>query len=138
MWFYNNKEFTNPSKEDFGFVYKITFPDNSFYIGCKQFYTIRNTKMSKKRVIAVYTGRGRKPSKEKLVKESNWKIYESSSALVTSMIQSLGSEVIFQILSIHKDKQSMILEEARLIINEFSLKSKLILNQWIKITFKKT
>lgn len=88
------------------FVYKITeLSTGKFYIGCKQ--------MLKKRT--------RPPLKNKKRKridyiESDWKTYTSSSGVIKEDIDNNKENYKFEILSFHKTKSEMKIEETRLII----------------------
>jgi hypothetical protein len=77
----NNPEFKPEDYE--GFVYMITFLDTGRkYIGKKNFLNKTNKKLGKKELAAIPVTRGRRPSKKKVIKESNWKEYFSSSSKV--------------------------------------------------------
>lgn len=82
MWTYKGKEITSIDqvpKDAFGFVYQIThLPTGQMYIGRKNFVSKTNRKITKKE-LSEHTGKGRKPSKVKVVKESNWLDYRGSS-----------------------------------------------------------
>lgn len=69
-----------------GFVYQITNTQtNQKYIGRKYFYSKKGTK---------------------IVKESDWRWYTSSSKKVNALIQTLGKEqFLFEILSVHRTRQ---------------------------------
>lgn len=77
----------------FGFVYKITnLTNGKFYIGKRQFFNIRNKKLTKKQLNNLPKARGRKPSKE-LVKTSNdWENYWGSSEELLKDVEKLGKE----------------------------------------------
>lgn len=130
-----NWEITQPPKNKYGFVYKITYlKDKSFYIGSKAFYSITNPKISKKRSNELYRGKGRKPVREKKVVESNWKVYTSSSAIVKAMIEEHGLKKFqFEILKTFETKQEMLLYEAYLISYEFIIRNPKILNEWVSV-----
>lgn len=134
-WIYKNKPFKIKDLEQYwGFVYKISnLITNQFYIGSKSFFNRTNTKISKKRSNELYSGKGRKPLREKKIKESDWKIYKSSSKKVQEMILNNENNFKFEIIALYKNKAEMLLNEAFLIIKEFILKNNLILNDWISI-----
>lgn len=134
-WIYKNKPFKIKDLEQYwGFVYKISnLITNQFYIGSKSFFNRTNAKISKKRSNELYSGKGRKPLREKKIKESDWKIYKSSSKKVQEMILNNENNFKFEIIALYKNKAEMLLNEAFLIIKEFILKNNLILNDWISI-----
>lgn len=89
MWYYLDNEVK--SIEDMpegviGFVYKLTFTDNTKYIGKKNLYTTRtvkalkNGKLRENTVDHLYrnTGKGFRQKFDVIKKESNWKIYQGS------------------------------------------------------------
>jgi len=78
-----------------GFVYKITSldsPDGKFYIGKKNIHSTRNIKLGKKELEAQAALKkpGKKLSKKKVVKESDWKTYYSSEPVLKEEVKSLG------------------------------------------------
>lgn len=98
-WTYKNKKF-NPTEEElkefgyYGFVYNITLPNSQMYIGRKYFWSLRTLKPLK----------GKK-RKRRIKKESNWRIYKSSSNDVIEMIQEYNdSDIKYEILSFHPNK----------------------------------
>lgn len=72
-WLYNDKEITELPEGVEAFVYKIEFSDGTFYIGKKNRYSIRRTKVA---------GKVRK----KVVTTERWANYESSSDVVKAKI----------------------------------------------------
>ena len=63
-----------------------------------------------------------------------WKTYESSSKLVQESIEKYGKEDFnFSILSLHKDKKTMLATETYLILKAFLEKNEKLLNKWINI-----
>jgi hypothetical protein len=90
------------------FVYKITEKSTGkFYIGCKQLYSTltRPPLKGKKR-------------KRKVIKDSDWRTYCSSSGVIQESIQENEENYDFEILSFHNSKSELKIEEARLIIND--------------------
>lgn len=68
MWIYKNKPFTGKIDNYWGFVYKITYlTTGHLYYGCKSFHSRTNAKISKKRSNELYSGKGRKPLREKKI-----------------------------------------------------------------------
>ena len=138
-WVYCDKPLKiNDLEQYWGFVYKITkLSTNEFYIGSKSFFSRTNGKISKKRSNELYSGKGRKPLREKKVKESDWKTYKSSSKKVQAMIAENPNDFKYEIHQIYETKAEMLLTEAYLIIKEFMFKNSLILNEWISIRSQK-
>lgn len=99
-WTYKNESF-EPTEEEiiengwYGFVYEIRLANGKKYIGRKYFFSLRTLPPLK----------GKK-RKRRVKKESNWRIYTSSSNDVTELIQKCNScGVTFEILSLHPNKQ---------------------------------
>jgi hypothetical protein len=133
-WTFKGKQFKIKDLDPYwGFVYRITnlFTDE-FYIGSKSFFNRTNGKISKKRSNELYSGKGRKPSREKKIKESDWKAYKSSSKKVQKMLLS-KDKFKFEILELFTNKQEMLLKEAFLISAEFLDRNSLVLNEWVSI-----
>lgn len=102
-WFYRGSEDVKvlENVEDFpentvGFVYKITNIDNNkYYIGKKSLFHYQNKVLGKKeriKLISEIEGRGRRPEKKKVIKESDWKTYYGSSINVKTDIIKIGKE----------------------------------------------
>lgn len=134
-WIFNNKPFEIKDLEQYwGFVYKITNKNTQeFYYGSKSFFNRTNGKISKKRSNELYSGKGRKPLREKKIKESDWEYYKSSSKKVQEMINNQPNNFKFEIIALYQTKAEMLLWEAYFIINQFINKNPLILNEWISI-----
>jgi len=94
-WLYEDEEITSIEqfpKNCHGFVYKITNLQNGkIYIGRKILINTLNKKLTKKELLE-QTGPGRKPTKKKVVKESNWLSYWGSNKPLLEDIQELGKE----------------------------------------------
>lgn len=94
-WLYKGAEYFNINQfpENLhGFVYKITSLDNGkIYIGRKILHNTL-TKRLTKRELAEQVGPGRKPTKKKVVKESNWLSYWGSSKLLLEDVKVLGKD----------------------------------------------
>lgn len=134
MWKYKGKELKEIPDGAFGFVYKITNKNTKeYYIGSKQFYSNTNAKISKKRSNELYSGRGRKPSREKKQKESTWRDYVSSSKKVQEMIAISKTSFTFEIQTICFSKAEMLILEAIEIGKNFIDRDPLILNEWISL-----
>lgn len=140
-WTYKGKVVESPPEGTFGFIYKITFRDK-YYIGCKQFYGNRTVKLSKKRSNELYKGTGRKPTKEKKLKESDWKKYNSSSwskelkRFTTDEIDS--SEVKWEMLEFGVSKSDLAYKETKQIICSDALLDVNCLNSWVTCKIHKT
>jgi len=75
-----------------GFVYKITNLDTGkIYIGRKILHNTITKKLTKKE-LAEQVGPGRKPTKKKVIKESNWLSYWGSSKLLLEDVKTLGKD----------------------------------------------
>ncbi len=111
-WEYNNV--IDPS-EWFGFIYRIIDLDTGKeYIGKKQFWsTTRKTIKGK-------------VNKKKIIKESDWRKYTSSSIHINREIEERGKErFIFQIESLHKSKASLHYTEVEVQVLENVLRERL-------------
>ena len=92
-WLYQDEEIN--SREQFpenchGFVYRITnLENNKIYIGRKILLNTLNKKLTKKE-LSEQTGPGRKPTKKKVTKESNWISYWGSNKPLLEDIKELG------------------------------------------------
>ena len=109
MWFYKNKEYKQISDKDLvGFVYQITDKETgNKYIGKKNFYQTRKTKLSKKKQQEYNTTK----TYLKITKESNWKTYKSSH----KELNKLPEERLYkEILSLHYNKRDLTYFEAKL------------------------
>lgn len=101
-WLYNNKVIN--SIEDlgestpFGFIYiitcnkKIDGESSKFYIGKKQIMSNTNKKLGKKELALLPIQRGRKVTKKKVTKESDWLDYNGSNKPLLEDIKKYGSE----------------------------------------------
>lgn len=103
MWYYQDEIIDildKFPKNTFGFVYKITnICETSprfgyFYIGKKQLWSERNVKLSNKElaIIAEEKRPGKKPSKKKVIKESDWLKYYGSEPEIKKDIQEMGKD----------------------------------------------
>ena len=97
MWFYREEEFTEIPEGAFGFVYLITNKlNNRKYVGKKNFYFTRLKKVKGK------------TRKKRIIFESDWKDYQSSSELLKKDIKKLGEEnFLCEILHICFNKQDL-------------------------------
>ena len=94
-WLYKGEKITSAEQfpeNCYGFVYKITsLEDGKIYIGRKILKNTLNKKLTKKE-LSEQTGPGRKPTKKKVIKESNWLSYWGSNKPLLEEIQTLGKE----------------------------------------------
>jgi hypothetical protein len=98
-----------------GFVYRITHkPTGRIYVGKKFFWSsIRKIVKNRK-------------NRKKIIKESDWKKYSSSSAWVNSEIKLYGKDKFeFEILSLHESKSTLAWEETRILVTHDALRTKL-------------
>lgn len=100
-----------------GFIYQIDFPSlGKSYIGKKNFFSKTNVKLGKKEKAKLPTKPGRKPSKKKVIKESNWREYVSSSDMVKKIIGSdEGKDYKMMVLGFCKGKKELTYCEAKLL-----------------------
>lgn len=79
-----------------GFVYILHNVDNGkYYIGKKSLYHTQRKTLGKKERLAMLeeiTGKGRRPTKKTIVKESDWQTYHGSSQNVKIEIIKIGHE----------------------------------------------
>ena len=85
MWTYLGQEIDYVPEEAYGFVYRIDFSDGRYYIGKKNFRTKRKRRFGKKEIAKMTDKRLKKY--EIVVKESNWREYNSSSKEVQKLIK---------------------------------------------------
>lgn len=94
-WFYDGKEIN--SIEDFpvgcmGFIYRITnLINGKFYIGKKFLKKTTKQKIGKKELNKI-TGKGRRPSKKTIIKESDWQLYYGSCLGLKEDLNKLGKD----------------------------------------------
>jgi hypothetical protein len=70
----------------FGYVYlTVDTETNLQYIGKKNFFLNQNKKLGKKELAALPIKRGKRPTKKKVTKESDWKTYYGSSNEIKSI-----------------------------------------------------
>jgi hypothetical protein len=126
-WKHNEKEIV--SIEDFpmdtiGFIYKITrISDGKYYVGRKNLLTERNKPLTKKE-LSEHTGKGKKPTKKKVIAESDWQAYYGSNPTLKADVKELGKEAfVREILHICTHKKQMTYQELRHQIIEGCLES---------------
>lgn len=115
-WIFKKKQLLSPIPGAYGFVYKLTCNveeyKNYIYIGSKTFFRSLNVRLSKKKSNLLYKGVGRKPTKEKVSKESNWLTYTTSSNIVNDIISKYGIEAFkAEIIDVGSNKSDLLLRE---------------------------
>ena len=127
MWLYNNKvieKIEDFPEGTFGFIYKITrIEDGKFYVGRKNLYSER-TKLLTKKELSEQTGKGKKPTKKKVVAESDWQAYFGSEATLKADVKEKGKEAFKrEIIHLCSHKKQMTYQELRYQILEGCLES---------------
>lgn len=119
-WLYNGAIFTEPSENDYGFVYKVTnLVDNKVYIGKKLFW-FKKTKTLKGK-------------KKRYLAPSDWKTYFGSSKAVQADVERLGDQAFSrEIIRLCKNKGECTYYEAKAQFdNNVLLHPELFYNDWI-------
>jgi hypothetical protein len=98
----------------FGFIYYIeNLETGKFYIGKKQLLSTTNVKLGKKELAEQPIKPGRKVTKKKVVKESNWLTYWGSNKILLEDIKQLGyDKFVREILFICPTKKLLTYYEA--------------------------
>lgn len=127
MWLYNNKvieKIEDFPEGTFGFIYKITRnEDGKFYVGRKNLYSER-TKLLTKKELSEQTGKGKKPTKKKVVAESDWQAYFGSEDTLKADVKEKGKEAFKrEIIHLCSHKKQMTYQELRYQILEGCLES---------------
>jgi len=136
-WKFLNKPFLEPSKDVYGFIYKLTFFDKEsgtfkYYIGKKNFWFLHCKKalmLDKKRkghikfVNKRYNGRLLKH--EIFIKESDWRKYEGSFKGDRTNLELVEKEILY----FAESKRHLTYLEARTLFNENVLESDSYLNE---------
>ena len=82
-----------------GYIYMTTILDTDRkYIGKKNFFHNTNVKLGKKELANLPTARGKKPSKKKVTKESDWKTYYGSAQEIKDSVKQYPKERIMRTL----------------------------------------
>jgi hypothetical protein len=82
-----------------GYIYMTTILDTGRkYIGKKNFFHNTNVKLGKKELANLPVSRGKKPSKKKVTKESDWKTYYGSAAEIKDSVKQYPKERIIRTL----------------------------------------
>lgn len=92
-----------------GFVYLITnIITGEKYIGKKSFHSRTNKKLGKKEIKNLPITRGRKASTKKVIKESDWKEYYSSSLRLKEDVNKYGKQnFIREVIKLCKTKKEL-------------------------------
>lgn len=129
MWTYNQKEIKELSdlpEHTYGFIYKIThIPSGKKYIGKKVLFFERNVALSKKQLEELKEERkqegkkGKTPSKQKVVKESDWKTYYGSQKEIKELVKhSNSSDITKEIVHIVSSKKLLTYFETKYLFIE--------------------
>ena len=139
-WTYKGKPITEVPEGMHGFVYRVTWKCEEpylknnicYYIGSKSFFSNTNAKISKKRSEELYTGKGRKPTRERKTKESTWRTYKTSSKSVQALVKEKGEDFFkWEILSFSTTKTNLSYDENKYILCNDCLKDSSCWNAWI-------
>ena len=119
MWLFKGKEITTPPKDYTGFIYKITLPDKSFYIGKKAFTHKKKTKLSKKAKL-LPENKGKRVSITQ--KDSGWLNYYGSCLPLKQYLNSLTSKekakVKREIICFCETRQDLTYRELEVLVKE--------------------
>jgi hypothetical protein len=109
----NDKSFDINEYE--GYIYITTILDTGRkYIGKKNFFHNTNVKLGKKELANLPTARGKKPSKKKVTKESDWKTYYGSAQEIKDSVKQYPKErIIRTLLRLCKTKKELTYYECK-------------------------
>jgi hypothetical protein len=98
-----------------GYIYITTILDTGRkYIGKKNFFHNTNVKLGKKELANLPVARGKKPSKKKVTKESDWKTYYGSSQEIKDSVKQYPKErIIRTLLRLCKTKKELTYYECK-------------------------
>ena len=127
MWLYKEQVITDISQfpeNTYGFIYKIKrIEDGKYYVGRKNLISERNKPLTKKE-LAEHTGKGKKPTKKKVLSESDWQTYYGSNPTLKADVKEVGKEAfVREILHLCTHKKQMTYQELRHQILEGCLES---------------
>lgn len=127
MWLYKGKVIGDTKdfpENSYGFIYKIVrLSDGKFYVGRKNLYSERTKALTKKELLE-HTGKGKKPTKKKVVSESDWRTYYGSEPSLKADVKEKGPEAFKrEILYVCTHKKQMTYQELRHQILEGCLES---------------
>ncbi len=117
-WLYNEEEFTDISqfpKDAIGFLYEVEDENGKKYIGKKALYHNKKRKLSKKDLLKFEGKVGRKPTHERLIKESDWKTYYGSHKEIKKLIKEGKTQFTRTILKFAFTKKQLTYLEAQLL-----------------------
>lgn len=102
MWKYQGKQIediTDFPEGTYGFIYKVHhIPTNKSYIGKKVLFFERNKKLGKRELENLKTERrskglkGKTPTKQKIITESDWKTYYGSQKEIKDLVKLSSDE----------------------------------------------
>jgi len=109
----NNENFDINEYE--GYIYITTILDTDRkYIGKKNFFHNTNVKLGKKELANLPTARGKKPSKKKVTKESDWKTYYGSAQEIKDSVKQYPKErIIRTLIRLCKSKKELTYYECK-------------------------
>ena len=109
----NNENFNINDYE--GYIYMTSFLDvNRRYIGKKNFFHNTNVKLGKKELENLPITRGKKPTKKKVTKESDWKTYYGSAQEVKDLLKVTPKDrIVRSVLHICKTKKELTYYECK-------------------------
>jgi hypothetical protein len=98
-----------------GYIYMTTILDTGRkYIGKKNFFHNTNVKLGKKELANLPIARGKKPSKKKVTKESDWKTYYGSAQEIKDSVKQYPKErIIRTLLRLCKTKKELTYYECK-------------------------
>ena len=98
-----------------GYIYMTSFLDvDRQYIGKKNFFHNTNVKLGKKELENLPITRGKKPTKKKVTKESDWKTYYGSAQEVKDLLKVTPKDrIVRSVLHICKSKKELTYYECK-------------------------
>lgn len=141
-WKFKNRYIKDPPEGKYGFVYKVTCKLDEYkdwiYIGSKSFYSNRTQTLSKRKSNALYSGKGRKPTKQKVIKESDWRNYITSSDIIKTLVNTFGNEAFnWEIIDYGINKADLLMKEVELQVKYKVFRIKESFNQMLKASIYK-
>jgi hypothetical protein len=98
-----------------GYIYMTTILDTGRkYIGKKNFFHNTNVKLGKKELANLPVARGKKPTKKKVTKESDWKTYYGSAQEIKDSVKQYPKErIIRTLIRLCKSKKELTYYECK-------------------------